>query len=89
VVDDSVHLLSHYLQRKREDVEGDAAMAESIRTAGPALSITTLVLALGATVLIGANTLYFQQAAQLLVPIVVLALVLDGLYLPAILRRFP
>jgi predicted RND superfamily exporter protein len=89
VVDDSVHLLSHYLQRKREGVEGDAAMAESIRTAGPALSITTLVLALGATVLIGANTLYFQQAAQLLVPIVVLALVLDGLYLPAILRRFP
>ena len=63
-------------------------MERSVRTAGPALSITTLVLALGATVLIWANTLYFQQAAQLLVPIVVLALLLDILYLPAILRRF-
>lgn len=88
VVDDSVHLLSHYLQARRAGVEGDAAMADSIRTAGPALSITTLVLALGATVLIWANTLYFQQAAQLLVPIVVLALVLDFLFLPSILRRF-
>ena len=88
VVDDSVHLLSHYLQRRREGVEGEAAMNEAILTAGPALSITTLVLALGATILIWANTLYFQQAAQLLVPIVVLALLLDLFYLPAILRRF-
>ena len=88
VVDDSVHLLSHYLHARRGGVDGDAAMADAIRTAGPALSITTLVLALGATVLIWANTLYFQQAAQLLVPIVVLALVLDFLFLPSILRRF-
>ena len=88
VVDDSVHLLSHYLQYRREGEEGQRAMERSIRTAGPALSITTLVLALGATVLIWANTLYFQQAAQLLVPIVVLALILDILYLPTILRRF-
>ena len=55
---------------------------------GPALTITTLVLALGTTILIGANTLYFQQAAKLLVPIVILALVLDLLYLPTILKRF-
>ena len=46
------------------------------------------MLALGTTILIGANTLYFQQAAKLLVPIVVLALALDLLYLPTILRRF-
>jgi len=56
--------------------------------AGPALTITTLVLALGVTILIGANTIYFQQAAKLLVPIVVLALILDLLYLPTILKRF-
>ncbi|MEE3299670.1 MAG: hypothetical protein VX197_00390, partial [Pseudomonadota bacterium] len=52
------------------------------------LTITTLVLALGVTILIGANTIYFQQAAKLLVPIVVLALILDLLYLPTILKRF-
>ncbi|MCS5580014.1 MAG: hypothetical protein NZ837_05685, partial [Gammaproteobacteria bacterium] len=60
----------------------------AIRVAGPALTITTLVLALGVTILIGANTIYFQQAAKLLVPIVVLALILDLLYLPTILKRF-
>ena len=47
-----------------------------------------MVLALGTTVLIFANTLYFQQSAKLLVPIVVLALVLDLFYLPSILKRF-
>ena len=56
--------------------------------AGPALTITTMVLALGTTVLIFANTLYFQQSAKLLVPIVILALILDLLYLPTILKRF-
>lgn len=65
-----------------------AAIRRSITVAGPALTITTVVLALGTTILIGANTLYFQQSAKLLVPIVLLALILDLLYLPAILKRF-
>jgi predicted RND superfamily exporter protein len=88
VVDDTVHLLSHYLDRRREGIDKKESIDHAILTAGPALSITTLVLALGTTILIGANTIYFQQAAKLLVPIVVLALVLDLLYLPTILKRF-
>ena len=48
----------------------------------------TAVLALGTTILMGASALYFQQSARLLVPIVVLALILDLLYLPTILKRF-
>ncbi len=88
VVDDTVHLLSHYLDRRREGTDKKESIDHAILTAGPALSITTLVLALGTTILIGAHTIYFQQAAKLLVPIVVLALVLDLLYLPTILKRF-
>ncbi len=88
VVDDTVHLLSHYLEKRRAGVDKTDAIDYAIKTAGPALSITTLVLALGTTILIAANTIYFQQAAKLLVPIVVLALVLDLFYLPTILRRF-
>jgi predicted RND superfamily exporter protein len=88
VVDDTVHLLSHYLDYRREGTDKKESIEHAILTAGPALSITTLVLALGTTILIGANTIYFQQAAKLLVPIVVLALVLDLLYLPTILKRF-
>ena len=88
VVDDTVHILSHYLENRRDGITKASAIENSIITAGPALTITTMVLALGTTVLIFANTLYFQQSAKLLVPIVVLALLLDLLYLPSILRRF-
>ncbi len=88
VVDDTVHLLSHYLDDRRRGAAQPEAISHAIKTAGPALSITTLVLALGTTILIFANTIYFQQAAKLLVPIVVIALVLDLLYLPTILKRF-
>ena len=88
VVDDTVHILSHYLEHRREGKSKNVAIAHSIKVAGPALTITTLVLALGTTVLIFANTVYFQQSAKLLVPIVILALVLDLLYLPSILKRF-
>ncbi|MCG8413737.1 MAG: MMPL family transporter, partial [Pseudomonadales bacterium] len=88
VVDDTVHILSHYLESRRLGANQNQAIAHSIRIAGPALTITTMVLALGTTILIFANTLYFQQSAKLLVPIVVLALVLDLIYLPTILRRF-
>ena len=88
VVDDTVHILSHYLEGRRIGSNKEDSISHAIRVAGPALTITTAVLALGTTILIGANTLYFQQAAKLLVPIVVLALVLDLLYLPTILKRF-
>jgi predicted RND superfamily exporter protein len=88
VVDDTAHILSHYLEGRREGKDKQDAIAHSIRTAGPALIITTLILALGTTILIGASTIYFQQAAKLLVPIVIIALVLDLLYLPSILLRF-
>ncbi len=88
VVDDSVHLLSHYLEKRRAGKDKVFCIDYAIKTAGPALSITTIILALGITILIAANTIYFQQAAKLLVPIVVLALALDLFYLPTILRRF-
>ena len=88
VVDDTVHILSHYLKSRRNGVSQSEAVAHSILMAGPALTVTTMVLALGTTILIFANTIYFQQSAKLLVPIVILALVLDLIYLPTILKRF-
>ena len=88
VVDDTVHMLTHYLRQRRAGEAISDSVAHAIRTAGPALTITTLVLTLGSTFLMAASTFYFQQAARLLVPIVVLALLLDVFYLPAILRRF-
>ena len=87
VVDDTVHMLSTYHTARRDGLKADAAIARALHRAGPALVITTVVLALGTCVLIAASTLYFQQAATLLVPIVVVALVLDLTFFPALLMR--
>ncbi len=86
VVDDTVHVLSTWLRARRRGESATGAMREALHIAGPALIITTAVLALGTLVLTAASTLYFQQAARLLVPIVVLALILDLTFLPALLQ---
>lgn len=87
VVDDTVHILSTYQRQRQQGLAVEPAIQAAIAKAGPALTITTAVLTLGALILLMASTLYFQQAARLLVPIVVLALVLDLTFLPALLSR--
>jgi uncharacterized protein len=87
VVDDTVHVLSTYQRHKQMGHDTTDAINAAINKAGPALTVTTAVLALGTFILLFASTLYFQQAAKLLVPIVVLALVLDLTFLPALLAR--
>lgn len=88
VVDDTVHVLSTYQSGRKSGLAPNAAVASALEKAGPALIITTAVMAFGTCVLIAASTLYFQQAATLLVPIVVLALILDLTFFPALLVRF-
>jgi uncharacterized protein len=87
VVDDTVHILSTYQTSRVSGNSPEAAVDRALDRAGPALIITTTVMALGTCVLIAASTLYFQQAATLLVPIVVLALLLDMTFFPALLLR--
>lgn len=87
VVDDTVHILSTYQRQRQLGLSVDTAIQAAITKAGPALIITTAVLSLGALILLLASTLYFQQAARLLVPIVVLALILDLTFLPVLLSR--
>ena len=88
VVDDTVHVLSTYQTNRAAGLIPAAAIDRALDKAGPGMIITTAVLALGTCVLIGASTLYFQLAATLLVPIVVIALVLDLTFFPALLLRF-
>jgi len=88
VVDDSVHILSKYIAARRTGDTPTAAALYSINQAGPAITITTLSLALGTVVLIFSNTFYFQNVAKLLTPIIMVALLLDLLFLPPLLIRF-
>lgn len=88
VVDDSVHILSKYLHAKREGSTPEAAVAYSLDKAGSAITITTLSLAVGTFILVFSNTFHFQNVALLLTPIIVVALLLDLLFLPPLLVKF-
>ena len=88
VVDDSVHVLSKYIHARREGQDPESAAQYSLSKAGPAITITTLCLALGTVILIFSSTFYFQNVAKLLTPIILVALLLDLLFLPPLLIRF-
>jgi predicted RND superfamily exporter protein len=88
VVDDSVHVLSKYSwARHRGDVP-EAAVQYSLDRAGSAITITTAALAVGTFILVFSSTFYFQNVALMLTPIIVVALLLDLLFLPPLLVRF-
>lgn len=88
VVDDSVHVLSKYLSAKRAGKSPEDAVQYSLDKAGSAITITTLSLAVGTFVLVFSQTFYFQNVALLLTPIIVVALLLDLMFLPPLLLRF-
>jgi predicted RND superfamily exporter protein len=88
VVDDSVHVLSKYISARREGEPPESAVQHSLEKAGPAITITTLSLAVGTFILVLSNTFYYQNVAQLLTPIILVALLLDLLFLPPLLVKF-
>jgi predicted RND superfamily exporter protein len=88
VVDDSVHVLSKYIVARREGQTPESSVTYSLSRAGPAITITTLSLAVGTFLLVFSNTFYYQNVAYLLTPIIVVALLLDLLFLPPLLIRF-
>ena len=88
VVDDSVHILSKYISARRDAESPESAVQHSLEKAGSAITISTISLALGTLVLVFSNTFYYQNVAQLLTPIIVVALLLDLLFLPSLLVKF-
>ncbi len=86
VVDDTVHFMSKYLRAKREE---NASAIEAVRYAfenvGTALLVTTIVLAAGFLVL-SLSAFELNSAMGLLTAItIVIALVIDFLFLPPLL----
>lgn len=87
VVDDSVHVLSKYMTARREGKTPEAAVHYSLDKAGSAITITTAGLAVGTFILVFSNTFYYQNVALMLTPIIVVALLLDVLFLPPLLIK--
>jgi predicted RND superfamily exporter protein len=86
VVDDSVHLLTKFLRGRREKaLSREDAIRYAFRTVGPAIMTTTLILTTGFSVL-AASTFKVNAEMGLLTAIaIVLALIFDFLFLPALL----
>lgn len=87
VVDDSVHILSKYMSARNAGNLPKAAIAYSLDKAGSAITITTLSLAIGTFILVFSNTDIFQNVAKLISPIIIVALLLDLLFLLPLLER--
>ena len=87
VVDDSVHVLSKYMTARKEGKSPEEAVHYSLDKAGSAITITTAGLAIGTFILVFSNTYYYQNVALMLTPIIVVALLLDVLFLPPLLVK--
>jgi len=89
VVDDTVHFLSHYLRARREDgLEPAAAIRYSFGTVGTAMWITTLTLVAGFLVLTLSGYKMNADMGLLSAITLSLALLMDFLFLPALLLKF-
>lgn len=89
VVDDTIHFLSKYLRaRKEQQLTPEEAVRYTFSNVGMAMSITSLILLAG-FLLLSLSTFQVNATLGLLVAItIVLALVLDFLFLPPLLMKF-
>ena len=86
VVDDTVHFLSKYLRARRESgADRPAAIRYAFEMVGPAIVFTTIILAFGFGVLAFSAFRINAQMGLLTTLAIVLALVTDLLFLPALL----
>ena len=86
VVDDTVHLLTKYLRGRREkNLSTEDSIRYALNTVGKAITMNTIILAIGFSVLASSSFKINQESGMLTALVVVVALILDFLMLPAIL----
>lgn len=86
VVDDTVHLLSKYLRARREqNLSVEESIRYSLNTIGKAVTINTVILAAGFSILALSSFKVNMETGVLTAIAVIVALILDFLLLPALL----
>lgn len=85
IVDDTVHFLSKYQHAKNEGKSTEDSIRYSFASVGQALWITTLVLAIGFSILALSSFRLNADMGLLTAIIIVAALIVDFLFLPAFL----
>tara|TARA_B100000929_G_scaffold123062_1_gene97464 strand:- start:155 stop:643 length:489 start_codon:yes stop_codon:yes gene_type:complete len=85
IVDDTVHFLNKYKSAKDQGMSTDAAVQYAYQTVGKALFVTTLVLSVGFGILSFSPFSLNSEMGVLTAIIIVTALVIDLISLPAFL----
>ncbi|MEW9799691.1 efflux RND transporter permease subunit [Alteromonas sp. CYL-A6] len=85
IVDDTVHFLSKYQVARQQQQSVADSVRYAFKTVGMALTTTTVVLAAGFGVLTFSSFLLNAHMGQLTVIIIIAALLIDLLFLPAFL----
>lgn len=88
IVDDTVHFLSKYQVAKKEGKTTEESILYAFNTVGRALLITTIVLALGFSVLTFSSFILNADMGKLTAIIIAVALVVDLIVLPVFLLIF-
>lgn len=88
VVDDSVHFLSKYQRARLQGQTAEQAVRYAFHTVGRALWITTVVLVAGFSVLAMSSFRLNADMGQLSALVIFIALVVDFIFLPALLMKF-
>jgi len=88
VVDDTIHFLSKYQLGKNSGLSTSDAIRSSFSLVGRALLITTIVLAIGFSILTLSNFTMNSDMGLLTAIIIVIALLVDFILLPAMLLIF-
>ena len=88
IVDDTVHFLAKYQHARQEGRDAEAAVRYAFNSVGRALWITTAVLVIGFSVLMFSSFRLNSDLGQLTAIIILTALVIDFLFLPAFLLKF-
>ncbi|MBA5762643.1 MMPL family transporter [Vibrio sp. 404] len=88
VVDDAVHFLSKYQRARKMGQNAEQAVRYAFHTVGRALWITTVVLVAGFLVLAMSSFRLNADMGLLSAVVIFIALVVDFVFLPALLMRF-
>lgn len=88
VVDDTVHLMTHYRDGRRRGLAAEGALRHAFRSVGPAMAATTVILVAG-FLLLGFSGFEVNRTMGLLTGITLTcALLADWFLLPPLLLRF-
>jgi predicted RND superfamily exporter protein len=85
-VDDTIHYIFHFRVHHRQHGDANAAIAHSLKHSGRALVSTSIILSAGFFVFLSATMYSLQRFGALIGATVIIALLVDLILTPALLR---